>query len=356
MNEQERQALIALAHVIEPGDKAMIQRIWRIGPHAALEYIQSPRCSWTQAETLCRRLEQPRPELRDARIVTAEDPEWPTQLNDLAEHRPLALWVRGSANLRLMMIRSIAVVGARAATPYGIRVCQSWIPDLCQSGFTVVSGAAYGIDAAAHRAALTVNGMTAAVLACGVDIAYPASHDALIERIAEEGLIISESPPGEQVRRQRFLTRNRIIAALTRATVVVEAAFRSGTTSTANAASTLLRPVMAVPGPVTSLESAGCHELIRQSQAILVTSPQDIIEVVDPSSVRSLPQEPTLWDSLSRDQQRVLDAFPRRGNVDPGELCLMSGLSMATVLTAVAHLEVHGAIRQRGGGYVRRVT
>jgi DNA processing protein len=356
MSESERQALITLAQIIEPGDQSMIQRIWRIGARSALDYLQSPTCSWPQAAVLRRRLDQPRREISDARIVTAFDAEWPGQLNDLAEHRPLALWVRGSANLRLMMVRSIAIVGARAATPYGIRVCQSWIPELCQSGFTIVSGAAFGIDASAHRAALGVNGMTAAVLACGVDVAYPASHDALIERIAEEGVVISESPPGEQVRRQRFLTRNRIIAALTRATVVVEAAVRSGTTSTANAASSLLRPVMAVPGPVTSIESVGCHELIRQAQAVLVTSPSDIIEIIDPGSISLPPEMPTLWDNLTRDQQRVLDAFPRRGNVDPDELCLRAGLSMGAVLTAIAHLEVQGAVRQEEAGYARRVT
>lgn len=349
----DRAALVQLAHVIEPGDRAMIERIWRSGPQQALDMIRSETCPWPQAPALRARL-GPIPEPpADTKVVTACDVEWPRQLDDLGHHRPLCLWVRGVADLRLAMVRSIAIVGARAATPYGLHVCQAWIPTLSDAGFSVVSGAAYGIDAAAHRAALSVGGMTAAVLACGVDVAYPSAHEGLLARIGEDGLIVSEVPPGEGVRRQRFLTRNRLIAALTRATLVVEAAFRSGTTSTANAASALVRPVLAVPGPVTSAESKGCHELIRSQQAVLVHEPSDVIEVLDPQLVDPKPHQGTFWDELTAAQKSVLDALPRRGMVDLHRLSVEARLQPREVLAALGVLHVHGLVRTVPGGYRR---
>lgn len=346
-----REALIALAHVIEPGDRLMTQRVWRMGAENVLTTLLSSDCPWPHAAALRKRLDE-QPKLpSDTRIVTNVDAEWPRQLDDLAEHRPLALWVRGAADLRLLMLRSVAIVGARAATPYGMRVCQSWIPHLTEAGFTIVSGAAYGIDAAAHRAALLVDGMTAAILACGVDVAYPRAHDELLMRIAENGLVISESPPGQEVRRQRFLTRNRLIAAFTRATVIVEAAHRSGTTSTANAASSLLRPVMAVPGPVSSHESDGCHELIRQQQAILVSQPAHIMEILDPTLAEQPMLDTRPWDRLSAEQKRVLDALPARRASALDEVCMNAGLALPQVLAAMGVLESGGFVRATPTGY-----
>ena len=349
----ERDALITLAHAIEPGDRIMLERVWRAGPQRALDMLRSPTCPWPNAATLRARLPAAIEPPADTSVITPYDAGWPQQLDDLGAHRPLCLWVRGCADFRLALVRSIAIVGTRSASAYGINVCHTWIPALCEAGYTVVSGAAYGIDAAAHRAALQAGGLTVAVLACGVDVAYPIAHEGLLARVVEDGLIVSEVPPGQGVRRQRFLTRNRVIAALTRATLVVEASFRSGTTSTANAASALTRHVMAVPGPVTSLESSGCHALIRSQQAVLVSTADEVRELLEPVAAIPMPTQHTLWDELTPVQRTVLDAFPRRGSIDLERLSIDAGLSTRVVLGALTTLEVFGAIRSQPHGYVR---
>lgn len=215
----------------------------------------------------------------DARFVIPGDSEWPQQLNDLAAP-PLGLYVRGDADLRMLALSSIAIVGSRAATSYGLRVAADFAADLAERGWPIVSGAAFGIDAAAHRGALAVGGLTAAVLANGVDEAYPRAHTDLIRRITENGVVISEVPPGSHPTRARFLTRNRLIAALTRGTLVVEAAQRSGSLRTAAQAEELMRVVMATPGPIDSAASAGVHQWIAQRRAELVTSAAEVIELV----------------------------------------------------------------------------
>ncbi len=196
-----------------------------------------------------------------ARFVTPGTSEWPGQLDDLGDARPLGLWVRGRPNLRVWALRSVAVVGARACTEYGAHMAATLAADLAERGWVVVSGGAYGIDGAAHRGALGAGGATAAVLACGVDRPYPPGHAKLISRIAEQGLVIGELPPGDHPTPSRFILRNRVIAALTRGTVVVEAAYRSGSLVTARAAQRLGRHTMGVPGPATSAlsgESTSC--------------------------------------------------------------------------------------------------
>ncbi len=213
------------------------------------------------------------------RLVVPGDLEWPRQLEDLGDLAPWALWVRGTVDLRLSALRSVAVVGARAATSYGTHVASTLGSDLAASGWAVVSGGAFGIDAAAHAGALAARGVTVAVLACGVDVAYPPRHDALFARIAADGLLVSEVPPGAAPHRTRFLVRNRVIAALTRGTVVVEAALRSGSLSTAHEAERLGRPVLGVPGPVTSTMSQGVHRALRGG-ALLVTSAAEVVEAV----------------------------------------------------------------------------
>ena len=211
------------------------------------------------------------------RLICPGEPGWPPQLDDLGAARPYALWVRGAADLRASCEKSLAVVGARAATAYGKHAATCIAADLAGRGWAIVSGAAYGIDAAAHHGALTAGGVTIAVLACGPDVPYPRAHAGLLADIAVRGAVVSEYPPGRQPSRRRFLARNRIIAALARGTVVIEAAERSGTLATARHASDLDRPLMAVPGPVTSAMSAGCHALIRDQRAACVTSAADII-------------------------------------------------------------------------------
>lgn len=215
----------------------------------------------------------------DARFVIPGDQEWPQQLNDLAAP-PLGLFVRGQADLRTLAVTSVAVVGSRAASSYGIRIASDLAADLADRGWSIVSGGAFGIDAAAHRGALAVGGLTAAVLANGIDLAYPRAHTDLLSRIMDSGVVISEVPPGAAPTRFRFLTRNRIIAALTRGTVVVEAALRSGSLRTAAQAEELMRVVMATPGPIDSASSAGVHQWIAQRRAELVTSADEVVGLV----------------------------------------------------------------------------
>jgi DNA processing protein len=288
-----------------------------------------------------------------ARVVVPGDGEWPSQLDDLGAAAPLALWVIGAGNLRLLALRSVAVVGARAATPYGLSVAEAFAAGLTQAGFSVISGGAYGIDAAAHRGALTAGGVTISVLAGGVDVPYPLGNQALLARIADDGLLVSQSPPGTAPQRHRFLTRNHMIAALTRATVVVEAALRSGTTATANAAFALNRPVLAVPGSVHSAASAGCHVLIRDKGAVLATRVEDVLELIAPMGDLPVDRQPpaTPYDELPIAQARVLDALPARAAVDLEVLVEQVGLGVAPTLAALGALQVRGLVQADPQGW-----
>ena len=212
------------------------------------------------------------------RLVMDGDPEWPTQLDDLGDARPLVLWLQGTADLRLHCVNSVSIVGARASTGYGNHVAIEMAAHLAERGVAIVSGGAYGIDAGAHRGALAASGVTVAVLAGGLEFGYPRGHGELFAGIAAHGVLVSECPPDRGPTRPGFLVRNRIIAALSRGTVVVEAALRSGALNSARHARELCRPVMAVPGPVTSEQSAGCHELIRDYGAMCVTCGSDVAE------------------------------------------------------------------------------
>lgn len=243
--------------------------------------------------------------------VLSPEAEWPRQLDDLGDRRPLGLWVRGPADLRMWALRSVAVVGARACTEYGAHMAATLSAELAERGWVVVSGGAYGVDGAAHRGALGSGGATVAVLACGVDRPYPRGHTGLITRIAEQGLVIGELPPGDHPTPSRFILRNRVIAALTRGTVVVEAAHRSGSLVTARAARRLGRHTMGVPGPATSGRSAGVHELLRQ-EAVLVTDAAEVIELVgDMGELAPDRRGPVLpRDLLDPAARQVLDALP----------------------------------------------
>ncbi|WP_236788107.1 DNA-processing protein DprA [Amycolatopsis sp. GM8] len=218
----------------------------------------------------------------DLRLLTPEDNDWPTNIGDTASVNvpamPLALWVRGSARLAEVAGRSLAVVGARASTAYGENVAADVAYTLARRDIPVWSGAAYGIDGAVHRGTLSAGkAPTVAVLACGVDTAYPRGHTALLERTTGNGLLVSEYPPGTPPAGPRFLARNRLLAMFTSGVVVVEAGLRSGSLNTAGHAEQLGRPVFAVPGPITSPQSGGCHRLIQDHRALLVTSVEDIL-------------------------------------------------------------------------------
>ena len=279
------------------------------------------------------------------RLTFPGDPEWPTQLDDLGDARPLLLWVRGRVDLRYACLSSVSVVGSRAASPYGLHIGGELAAALAERGFTVVSGGAYGIDSMAHRGALAADGITIAVLARGLSYGYPRGHDDLFDAIAAHGALVSEWPPGTMPTRHGFLVRNRVIAALTRGTVVVEAALRSGALSTAKHARELHRPLMAMPGRVTSEQSAGCHELIREWAAMLVTSATDVIEHVSPIGTELT--GPRVGPALPRDHldpvaTAVLEAVPVRGGRGPASIAVLAGVDLDTALRCLGLLAAAG--------------
>ena len=210
-------------------------------------------------------------------FLTPQSPNWPTSLNDLSA-TPFGLVVKG--DLSALAEKSLAIVGTRNPTPYGLRIAGDFAAGFVDREWSIVSGGAYGIDSAAHKGALIAEGRTIAVLAAGVDVAYPAGNARLFAEIAENGALVSEVLPGSHAIPSRFLTRNRIIAALSQATLVVEAAFRSGSLRTARDAAELMRPVMAIPGPINAPTSEGCHRLIGERAAEIVTSVADAVELI----------------------------------------------------------------------------
>jgi len=320
------------------------------------------------------------------RLVCPGDQEWPTQLADLGDEQPYALWLRGNADLRFSCLKSVAVVGARAATAYGSYVASEFAASVTARGWAVVSGGAFGIDACAHRGALAADGVTVAVLACGVDVPYPVAHTDLLEAIAAQGVIVSEWPPGRHVTRLRFLVRNRVIAALATGTLVVEAGQRSGAISTARHARDLGRRLMAVPGPITSDLSVGCHQIISQWQGTLVSSAADVIEFLSPVGAPSvstaessalagpgngsissagLPVRPASRrnappvvdrDALDLESAKVLDAMPRRGGMATSRIAQRAGLPPLTAVRSLGGLSAAGFVERCAEGWrLRRV-
>jgi DNA processing protein len=304
------------------------------------------------------------------RLVCPGDPEWPGQLADLGDDQPYALWLRGSADLRFSCLRSVAIVGSRAATAYGSYVAAEFAASVAARGLAVVSGGAFGIDAAAHRGALGADGVTVAVLACGVDTAYPTAHTELFDAIAAQGVLVSEWPPGRHVSRLRFLVRNRVIAALSTGTLVVEASQRSGAVNTARHARDLRRRLMAVPGPVTSDLSAGCHQVIREWAGTLVTSAAEVVEhlspvgellAAEPGTVVQLAgrrQAPTVFprDLLDLESAKVLDAMPRRGGIGTVRVAQRAGLAPAATATLLGELATGGFVERCDDGWRLRRT
>ena len=358
-------AWITLAHAVEPDDALIGGLLDRLGPQEVVDRIRAGSTGLRHGEGLAARLDgfcvdraRARADRLGGRILTREESEWPAPLLDLGARMPMALWVVGTADLRLLALRSVSIVGARACTAYGEAIARAWSMELVTSGWAVVSGAAFGIDAAAHRGALAAGGLTLAVMAGGVDVPYPRAHAALLASVADQGAVVSEVPPGEQVRRQRFLTRNRLIAAIGRSTVVVEAAERSGTTATARAAAAMLRPVLAVPGPVTSPASTGCHRMVQDGTAMLATEVSDVLAAADltaevsPSEAASSAVESDR-DLLSDREARVLDAIPGRGWIDITGLVRSSGMASRDVLAAAALLTAGGWLAEGERGWRR---
>lgn len=298
------------------------------------------------------------------RLLTPDDDDWPAwkllafdgidARQDREAAVPLALWTIGSVAAADLTDRAVGVVGTRAATRYGEQATIRFVEDLAGAGWTVVSGAAYGIDGAAHRAALAAGVPTIAVLACGVDRAYPAGHARLLRQIAETGLVLSEYPLGTTPARHRFLARNRLVAGLSDAVLVVEAGVRSGARNTAAWASRLARPVLAVPGPVTSAASVGCHRMIRDGAAQLVSRAAEVIETAGPISVGADgPGPERRLDVLSDTEAQVYEALPASASVTVRELSESSGQPLAAVRGALPALELAGLVRQNESGWSR---
>ncbi|ARP72573.1 DNA processing protein DprA [Streptomyces pluripotens] len=352
---------VVLCRVIEPGDETGGRWVREFGVREVVRRLLAggeplPGASGARWAGLVARARRAEPE-RDlalahavgARFVNPGDPEWPSQLDDLKDARPIGLWVRGRPDLRMWALRSVAVVGARACTDYGAHVAATLSAGLAEHGWVVVSGGAYGIDGAAHRGALAAHGATVAVLACGVDRVYPPGNAALIDRIAEQGLIVGELPPGDHPTPSRFILRNRVIAALTRGTVVVEAACRSGSLATVRAAQRLGRFTMGVPGPVTSGCSAGVHELLR-GEAVLVTDAAEVIELVggmgELAPVRRGPVLPR--DLLEPAAQAVLAALPGNRAGPVREIALGAVTSRDEAIARLYELRALGYVERHG--------
>lgn len=289
------------------------------------------------------------------RLLTPEDPQWPSGVDDLGEHAPIALWVRGSVDAVATYSRSIALVGARAATGYGEHVTMEASAGLVDRGYAITSGAAYGIDGMAHRSALASKGTTIAYLAGGVDRFYPSGHDALLTRIVETGAVVSELPCGAAPTKWRFLQRNRLISASSLATVVLEAGWRSGSLNTAGHAAALGRPLGAVPGPVTSAASAGCHRLIRDFDAVCVTSADEMAELA-PLRGEDSPRAGDLAAESERrpssDDTRVLDALSVRSPRLANDIAARAGLAVGRVQAVLGALELDGRVTCRDTGWV----
>lgn len=360
VSHEERVARALLSRLSEPADRRIVGLLAQMPATELVALVRAGSDHVPAVERYAARLAAADPEADLARVadlggrlLVPGDLEWPSQLDDLGDAAPWALWVRGTADLRMSSLRSVSVVGARASTHYGSDVASTLGSDLAVRGWTVVSGGAFGIDAAAHQGALAAGGVTVAVLACGVDVSYPPRHDALFARIAADGLLLSEVPPGAAPHRTRFLVRNRVIAALTRGTVVVEAAVRSGSLSTAHEAARLGRPVLGVPGPVTSGMSEGVHRLLRDG-ATLVTTAAEVVEAVgdlgaDLAPRPSGPVDPR--DGLDALTARVLDAVPARRPATLDSVARTAGVAPAEAAGALGLLEVAGWVRSDASGW-----
>ncbi|ABM13018.1 DNA-processing protein DprA [Mycolicibacterium vanbaalenii] len=367
MDETTRRAWAYLSRVAEPPCAALAALVAEAGAVDAAERVRRGAVSAdlrarveSRRDIDCAAADLDLIDRRGGRLITPDDDDWPTWvLNDFGrkdppvaeDYPPLVLWVLGQENLADVAARAAAIVGTRACTAYGEHVTADLVAGLVERDVAVVSGGAFGIDGAAHRAALASDGVTVAVLAGGIDVPYPAGHSALLHRVSGSGLLVSEYPPGVRPARYRFLTRNRLVAALSGATVVVEAGLRSGAANTAGWSRSLGRGVCAVPGPVTSAASAGCHELLRREGTVLVTRAQEVVEVMgrigELADELEHPVRPL--DGLSGVQRLVYEALPARGARTVDEIGRDSGVPAAQVLGPLTILEIDGLVERHEG-------
>jgi DNA processing protein len=358
LERDERWARVAWSALAEPrhgpsctsvATRGAVDALAELRSRAPLRSDLGPRLADLDLDRLARVVDQ-----RRVTVLVPGDAAWPEGVDDLPDP-PFCLYVDSTGDLSAMVERSVALVGARAASDYGLRVASDLAEGLAGRRFAVVSGAAYGVDGAAHRGALAVEGCTVAVLASGVDRPYPSAHAGMLRDIARTGAVVSEVPPGCAPYRSRFLARNRIIAALGRATVVVEASLRSGSLSTAREARTLLRPVGAVPGPVTSMTSAGCHALVRDTGAVLVTDAAEVAELAGRIGEDLLePRRDTARspvDDLDPGAYALWSALPVRGGAPVDRLAVAAGLGVGRLLAMLASLEAEGLAERGDGGW-----
>lgn len=354
----ERRARAAWSRISEPDDPRAALLVREFGAEASLADVlrgspSLPEVFRMRAERLVLDRDLEIAERVGARILCPGDPDWPEGVDDLP-HPPICLWVRGPGDLAALTSRSVSIVGARSSTRYGETMASDLAAGVADRGFGVVSGAAFGIDGAAHRGALAVDGFTVAVLAGGVDRAYPVAHTRLLEAVVESGAVISEVAPGSAPTRPRFLLRNRLIAALTRGTVVVEAGLRSGSLNTARTAADLGRPVGVVPGPVTSMVSAGCHQASRDGMAVLVTDVAEVVDLVGAygSEAAPRPQGPSRpTDALDPVDAQVLAVVPFRRAIDATAVALAGGLAPHAVAAGLPRLALLGLVVRDGAGW-----
>ncbi|KAA1376553.1 DNA-processing protein DprA [Aeromicrobium fastidiosum] len=368
-----RRDRLALSLVVEPGDPRLPGLLADHEPGRIVAAVRGDRpptgvpmpAAWLErGADLDRLVEVATQRATAARLrwVCPGDRDWPDRLDDL-DHveplqattgAPLGLWVRGSGDLGQLAEQSVAVVGARDCTTYGAECASDLGADLADGGWTVVSGAAYGIDGCAHRGTLAMERPTVAVLACGADLDYPRSHATLLDRIADGGLVVSEQAPGQNPVKSRFLSRNRIIAALSVGTVVVEAAVRSGSLNTLHWADQLGRVTMAMPGPVTSKASGGTHAAVRAGTAVLVTSGRDVLEELGGLGAEESaePIAPTEFDLLAPVARATLDGLDWRSARQPAEIASAVRLTTAQVRVALELLRSRGLVVQRSTGWV----
>lgn len=372
--DESRAARAYLLRVAEPPAPALERFVAEYGPLAAAERVRAARVpEAVESETSARRhLDLVERDVAaahgiGARLVTPEDEEWPAWpllslsvacgRGSAALAAPLGLWVRGARRLDEAAQRACAIVGARAATSYGEQAAADFGYELAARDMGVFSGAAYGIDGAAHRGALAAGGPTVAVLGCGLDVGYPAGHVGLLGRIAEHGVVISEYPPSTPPARHRFLVRNRLIAALTGGTVVVEAGLRSGARNTAATAGTLGKSVMAVPGPVGSAMSVGCHRLIRDTEATLVSSSAEILETAGPITAEPVSEgavSSRSTDGLDSEAMRIHGALRTRVPTPVETVASAAGVPIERVRAVLPGMEIDGFVERRADGWCKR--
>jgi DNA processing protein len=354
-----------LSRVAEPPCAELAALVRQVGPVEAADRVRRgavnddvAKRTHARREVDCAAADLDAIARRGGRLITPDDGEWPLLAfagfggagAKLGAGPPMALWTQGPMRLDEVAHRAAAVVGTRACTPYGEQVTADLASGLAERDVAVVSGGAYGIDGAAHRAALASDGTTVAVLAGGLDVPYPSGHSALLHRIGQHGLLFTEYPPGVRPARHRFLTRNRLVAAVSGAAVVVEAGLRSGAANTAAWARALGRVVAAVPGPVTSSASAGCHALLRNG-AELVTQADHVVELM--GSIGELaPDEPhptTAFDGLTDAERQIYEALPGRGGATVDQIAVGSGMAPERVLGPLAVLELAGLVQRQDG-------